>query len=65
ESLIARYAGHVESLQNESAEKALSQIQDQKETYLQGLKEGEAASEVESAYQACITWQKSDEEMKI
>ncbi|MCY8945793.1 dynamin family protein [Bacillus atrophaeus] len=65
ESLIARYAGHVESLQNESAKKALSQIQDQKETYLQGLKEGEAASEVESAYQACITWQKSDEEMKI
>ncbi|MEK3709772.1 dynamin family protein [Bacillus sp. FSL K6-1005] len=65
ESLISHYAEYVRRLQYEMAEKALAQIEGQRDTYVEGYAEGERMKEVEEAYQACITWQRSGDTIKM
>ncbi|WP_426982530.1 dynamin family protein [Bacillus cabrialesii] len=65
ESLISHYTDHLRRLQEDMAEKAMEQIKDQKDTYLEGYAEGEHAKEIEKAYQACISWQRSDNTIKM
>ncbi|MCY7803840.1 dynamin family protein [Bacillus spizizenii] len=65
ESLISHYTDHLRRLQVDMAEKAMEQIKDQKDTYLGGYGEGEHAKEIEKAYQACISWQRSDHTIKM
>lgn len=64
ESLISHYTDHLRRLQEDMAEKAIEQIKDQKDTYIGGYGEGDHAKEVEKAYQACISWQRSDNTIK-
>ncbi|MGK9266400.1 dynamin family protein [Bacillus inaquosorum] len=65
ESLISHYTDHLRRLMEHMAEKAMTQIKDQKDTYLGGYAEGEHAKEIEKAYQACISWKKSDNTIKM
>ncbi|MDO3662107.1 dynamin family protein [Bacillus sp. C28GYM-DRY-1] len=65
ESLISHYTDHLRRLQVDMAENAMEQIKDQKDTYLGGYGEGEHAKEIEKAYQACISWQRSDHTIKM
>ncbi|MCY8535695.1 dynamin family protein [Bacillus vallismortis] len=65
ESLISHYTNHLRRLQEEMADKAMEQIKDQKDTYIEGYAEGEHAKEIEKAYQACISWQRSGHIIKM
>ncbi|MCO4850436.1 dynamin family protein [Bacillus vallismortis] len=64
-SLITHYTDHLRGLQEEMADKAIEQIKDQKDTYVEGYAEGEHANEIEKAYQACISWQRSSHTIKM
>ncbi|MBY8914095.1 dynamin family protein [Bacillus sp. YC2] len=65
ESLVARYTEHVKQLQEDIADKSLSQIQEQQDTYLQGLTESGSAGEIEHLFQVTKAWKNEDEMMKI
>ncbi|MCP6682137.1 dynamin family protein [Bacillus nakamurai] len=65
ESLVARYTEHVKQLQKDIADKSLSQIKEQKDTYLQGLTESGSDGEIERLFQASKAWKNQDEMMKI
>ncbi|KAF1679887.1 dynamin family protein [Bacillus sp. SKDU12] len=65
ESLLSHYTDHLSRLQEEMAENAMKQIKDQKETYVRGYEQGEQAKEIEKAYRACISWQRSDHSIKM
>ncbi|MHA6486218.1 dynamin family protein [Bacillus cabrialesii] len=65
ESLISHYTNNLRRLQEEMADKAMEQIKDQKDTYIEGYAEGEHAKEIEKAYQACISWQRSGHIIKM
>ncbi|MEE4534079.1 dynamin family protein [Bacillus velezensis] len=65
ESLSERYAEQVRRLQEDMADKSLSQIREQRDTYLQGLAENTSAREIEHLYEAEKAWKKKDEMLKI
>ncbi|MDR4435434.1 dynamin family protein [Bacillus tequilensis] len=65
ESLISHYTDYLSRLQEEMAEKAMEQIKDQKDTYIEGYADGEHAKEIEMAYKACISWQRSGNTIKM
>ncbi|MGG1414135.1 dynamin family protein [Bacillus amyloliquefaciens] len=65
ESLSARYTEQVRRLQEDMADKSLSQIREQRDTYLQGLAENTNAGEIEYLYEAEKAWKKKDEMLKI
>ena len=66
ESLSERYTEQVRRLQEDMADKSLSQIREQRDTYLQGLAaENTSAREIEHLYEAEKAWKKKDEMLKI
>lgn len=65
ESLISHYAEYVRHQQYGMAEKALAQIEGQRDTYVKGYAEGEHVKEIEDAYQACISWQRTGDTIKM
>ncbi|MFT7820639.1 dynamin family protein [Bacillus siamensis] len=65
ESLSARYTEQVRRLQEKMAVQSLSQIREQRDTYLQGLSENTSYGEIERLYEAGKAWKKKDEILKI